>query len=338
MPKITVRKRYLLITLTLVMFMTTFVFIGERQNKSVRQERVLVTINTTELMTLDYDVLKGYIGTLYAANKFDVNAKVAGRVVELPVALDRRKVVASGEQRHRHDAQQGRGPERPIAPAGILEVFCEIVLQGFELAFLQGQVPLRTVHIEGLAVGRRHVHARKDAAGIAIERLQPKLLRPAVLLVVVHPVAAESLGQAARPPPGGFVASAFELLYIRERFSQNGTVSILQLPVPGQGAHGQGQRARGEVGHARFAQHQKAAVHRHQVEALGALLGGPANPLLPVGQLQRGASPVQQGHPTPLVFHSLKQCAACAQIPQIVLLVQQLSRSFILVGFENANR
>ncbi|MDA1068912.1 MAG: hypothetical protein O3C43_20695, partial [Verrucomicrobia bacterium] len=100
-----------MITLTLVMFMTTFVFIGERQNKSVRQERVLVTINTTELMTLDYDVLKGYIGTLYAANKFDVNAKVAGRVVELPVALDRRKVVASGEQRHRHDAQQGRGPE-----------------------------------------------------------------------------------------------------------------------------------------------------------------------------------------------------------------------------------
>jgi RND family efflux transporter MFP subunit len=83
MPKVTVKKRYLLITLALVTFMAAFVFIGERQNKSVRQERVLVTINTTEIMTLDYDVLKGYIGTLYAANKFDLNSKVAGRVVEM---------------------------------------------------------------------------------------------------------------------------------------------------------------------------------------------------------------------------------------------------------------
>jgi RND family efflux transporter MFP subunit len=83
MSKVTVKKRYLLITLALVLFMAVFVFIGERTKKSTRLDRVLVTIDTTEVVTLDYDVIKGYIGTLYAANKFDVNSKVAGRVVEM---------------------------------------------------------------------------------------------------------------------------------------------------------------------------------------------------------------------------------------------------------------
>ncbi len=83
MPKLTVKKRYLLTTLTLVVLMAAFVFIGERKDKSIRRERALVTIDTTELVTVNYDVIKRYIGTLYAANKFEVNSKVAGRVVEM---------------------------------------------------------------------------------------------------------------------------------------------------------------------------------------------------------------------------------------------------------------
>lgn len=83
MGKVTVKKRYLLISLALVVFMAVFVLIGERKDDDIRRERALVTIDTTEIVTLDYDVIKGYIGTLYAANKFDVNSKVAGRVVEM---------------------------------------------------------------------------------------------------------------------------------------------------------------------------------------------------------------------------------------------------------------
>ena len=155
---------------------------------------------------------------------------------ELPVALDRRKVVASGKQRHRHDDQQGGDPKAPVVPAGILEVFSEIALQGFQLTSFQGQIPLRTLRVEGLAVGWRQVHARKDTPGIAVEGLDPKLLRPAVLLVVIHPVAGEALGQPKHLPPGSLVASAFELLDIREGFGQNRTVAIFQLPLLGQGA------------------------------------------------------------------------------------------------------
>ena len=173
---------------------------------------------------------------------------------------------------------------------------------------------------------------------IAVRTVNDILGITAVLLVVIHPVAGEALGQAKRLPPGGLVASAFELLYIREGFGQNRTVAVLAFPLPGQGAYGQGQRTRSEVGLARFAQHQESAVHRHQLQTLGALLGGPANPLLPVGQLQGGASPVQQSHPMSLVFDRLKQRTARAQVPQIVLLVKQLPSSLILVGFDNANR
>ena len=39
-----------------------------------------------------------------------------------------------------------------------------------------------------------------------------------------------------------------------------------------------------------------------------------------------------------LVFNRLKQRTARAQVPQIVLLVKQLSGSLILLGLDNANR
>jgi hypothetical protein len=42
-------------------------------------------------------------------------------------------------------------------------------------------------------------------------------------------------------------------------------------------------------------------------KALGALLGGPANLLVPVGQSMRGRSPIQQRNPTPLVFDDLHE-------------------------------
>ncbi len=68
----------MLIVLILFMLVT-----GDGQKEKIRQTRALITVDTTELATYDYDVEMEYIGTLYPANEFAVNSKIAGRIVKM---------------------------------------------------------------------------------------------------------------------------------------------------------------------------------------------------------------------------------------------------------------
>jgi RND family efflux transporter MFP subunit len=68
------------VLIVLIIFMLVT---GDGQKQKIRQTRALITVDTTELSTYDYDVDMGYIGTLYAANEFAVNSKIAGRVIKM---------------------------------------------------------------------------------------------------------------------------------------------------------------------------------------------------------------------------------------------------------------
>ena len=81
--KLTLKKRYLVITMVLTVLIIIMLLTGDGQKQLERQYRALITVDTTELTTYDYDVEMGYIGTLYPANEFSVNSKVAGRVIEM---------------------------------------------------------------------------------------------------------------------------------------------------------------------------------------------------------------------------------------------------------------
>ncbi len=80
---IQVKKRYLTISIALVILICGLLFIEGGKKKRVREDRALVTVDTTEVTTHDYDVVKGYIGTLYPAHKFDLHSKVGGRIIEM---------------------------------------------------------------------------------------------------------------------------------------------------------------------------------------------------------------------------------------------------------------
>lgn len=80
---IRVKKTYFAISIALVILICVLLFVEGGKKKRVRQARALVTIDTTEPTTHNYDVLKNYIGTLYPAHTFDVHSKVGGRIVEM---------------------------------------------------------------------------------------------------------------------------------------------------------------------------------------------------------------------------------------------------------------
>lgn len=81
--KLSLKIRYLVITLMLTVLIIIMLLTGDGQKQLERQNRALITVDTTELTAYDYDVEMGYIGTLYPANEFSVNSKVAGRIVDM---------------------------------------------------------------------------------------------------------------------------------------------------------------------------------------------------------------------------------------------------------------
>ena len=143
-----------------------------------------------------------------------------------------------------------------------------------------------------------------------------------MLAEVVGPVPLEGFGQPQWLPVGRLVASALELFDVGERLRHYGPVAVKCFPVFGQDSECQAQCPRSQVGHALFAQHQKAPVLHHQPEALGALLMRPADVSLPVGKLPACRPPVQQRNPVPLILDDLQQLAACGAVAQIVLLFE----------------
>ena len=79
------------------------------------------------------------------------------------------------------------------------------------------------------------------------------------------------------------------------------------FPRCGQGVDGQGQRTRGEVGHAGLGEHEETAVLHDEADAFGALTLGPADVVVAVGEFQGGRPSDQQGHPAALLMDSLNQ-------------------------------
>lgn len=76
-------KIYLFISLGLVALICLMWFIDNGGEKRKERERRLLTIDTTEIQGVDYEVSKGYIGTLYAAHTFELHSNVNGRVMEI---------------------------------------------------------------------------------------------------------------------------------------------------------------------------------------------------------------------------------------------------------------
>jgi hypothetical protein len=220
---------------------------------------------------------------------------------------------------------------------GSAKFFPQELAQRLKLILLQGQVAFRGVGVERFAAGWRQVHRGEDALGIAIERLQPQLFGAAVLAVIIDTVALVTFGLAAGNPVGDLIAGAFELFDVREGLGQERLVAVGLLPVFGQGLERQSQRPGSQVGHACFAQDQKAAVEHHQAQPLGLLLWGPADPFFPVGQLPGGRSPIQQRHPLAVVFDGLKQLASGRHVAQIVFAFEQLARLLVFVWFQRPN-
>ncbi len=81
--KFRLKKRYLGISAVLIALIIFMLFTGDGQKNLQRAARALITIDTTELETYNYDVELSYIGTLYPENEFAVHSKVSGRIVAM---------------------------------------------------------------------------------------------------------------------------------------------------------------------------------------------------------------------------------------------------------------
>jgi len=127
------------------------------------------------------------------------------------------------------------------------------------------------------------------------------------------------------------------LFDVREGLGQQRLVAVGLLPVLGQGLDGQSQRPGGQVGHACFAQDQEAAVEHHQAQALGFLLGGPADPFFSVSELPGRRPPIEQSHPLTCVFDGLEQLASLRHVAQIVFAVEQFARPLVFLRFQSPN-
>ena len=79
--KINLKKRYLGISAVLVALIIFMLLSGDGQKDLERANRALITVDTTELRSYNYDVELTYIGTLYPENEFAVHSKVSGRVI-----------------------------------------------------------------------------------------------------------------------------------------------------------------------------------------------------------------------------------------------------------------
>src|SRR5690606_5113790 len=123
-----------------------------------------------------------------------------------------------------------------------------------------------------------------------------------VLLVVIGAVPPEAFRVTAGFPVGGLVTGSFISFDIGKSFRQDGPVAAGLLPMIGKSGQSESQRTGGEVGHALRAQKTETAVHHHQGQTLGALPRGPANPVIPVGELVGRWTPVQQSDPAPIVL------------------------------------
>lgn len=79
--KFNLKKRYLAISAVLVALIIFMLVTGDGQKALERANRALITVDTTELATYNYDIELTYIGTLYPQNEFAVHPKVTGRIV-----------------------------------------------------------------------------------------------------------------------------------------------------------------------------------------------------------------------------------------------------------------
>lgn len=78
------KKKYVIICISLVVLILVILLSGEK--KKVRKNKVVrapLTVDTTTVSFQDYDVSKGYIGTLYPSRTFELNSQVGGRIVQM---------------------------------------------------------------------------------------------------------------------------------------------------------------------------------------------------------------------------------------------------------------
>lgn len=57
--------------------------VGNAGKTPPKKERRLLTIDTTQLVNTNFEVAKGYIGTLYPAHTFELHSNVGGRIIQM---------------------------------------------------------------------------------------------------------------------------------------------------------------------------------------------------------------------------------------------------------------
>lgn len=76
----TKNRKYVFISSALILLIVGLQFTGKQKRIHQKKARPVLSVDTTQLTEQNFDILKGYIGTLYASHKFALHSKVGGRV------------------------------------------------------------------------------------------------------------------------------------------------------------------------------------------------------------------------------------------------------------------